>query len=165
MKVCIKNAIHPTMLEAGVEGFWTPYLKMQLGYCEYNCTLCGQVCPSGAIPELSLEEKHETVLGTAFIDRNRCIPWAQNRTCAVCEENCPIPDKAIVLRPENVVDPITGESAVIQRPHVVIERCVGCGMCESKCPMPGESAIRVGPRRSLTDPASTVMPGSDYPVV
>ncbi len=57
MKVCTKNALHPTLMEAGIEGFWTPYLKMQLGYCEFNCTLCGQVCPTGAIRKLSMEQK------------------------------------------------------------------------------------------------------------
>jgi len=165
MKVCITNGLHPTFGEAGLEGIFTPRLVPRIGYCEYNCTLCGQVCPSGAIPELSVEEKHETVLGTAFIDRNRCIPWSENRTCVVCEENCPVPDKAIVLRPETLDDPVTGESAVIQRPYVEIDLCVGCGMCETKCPLPGESAVRVGPRRSPTDPGSTVLPGSIYPMV
>ena len=164
MKVCVTNGLHPTLWESGLEGVFTPRLVPRIGYCEYNCTLCGQVCPSGALPELTLEQKHETVLGTAFFDRNRCIPWAENRTCAVCEENCPVPDKSIILRPENVIDPITGESVVIQRPHVVIERCVGCGMCESKCPLPGESAVRVGPRRSPTDPGDVVLPSNNYPV-
>jgi len=37
-----------------IEGMWTPGLNTHTGYCEYNCTLCGQVCPTGAIPKLPL---------------------------------------------------------------------------------------------------------------
>jgi len=151
MKVCLTNGLHPTFGEAGLDGIFSPKLVPRIGYCEYDCTLCGSVCPSGAIPRLTLEEKHETVLGTAFFDRNRCIPWAENRNCAVCEENCPIHDKAIILRPEQVVDSSTGESRTVKRPYVLIDRCVGCGICENKCPLPGQSAVRVGPRRTETD--------------
>ncbi len=151
MKVCLTNGLHPTVWEAGLEGMFTPRLVPRMGYCEYNCTLCGHVCPSGAIPLLTEDEKHDRPLGTAFFDRTRCIPWAQNRTCAVCEENCPVPDKAIILRPEKVVEPMAGETVTVRRPYVVIDRCVGCGLCESKCPLPGESAVRVGPRLTETD--------------
>ena len=43
--------------EAGLEGLWTPVLRSRLGYCDYACHACGQVCPSGAIPPLALSEK------------------------------------------------------------------------------------------------------------
>ena len=49
MKVCPTNVINPTLTEAGMAGFWTPHLIMTQGYCEYTCTLCGSVCPTGAI--------------------------------------------------------------------------------------------------------------------
>ena len=26
-----------------------PLLVPRIGYCEFNCTLCGQVCPTGAL--------------------------------------------------------------------------------------------------------------------
>ncbi len=143
MKVCLTNGLHPTLFEAGLEGIWTPQLIPRIGYCEYNCTLCGQVCPSGAIKELTLDEKHETVIGTARFNTSRCIPWAENRDCVVCEEHCPVPDKAIVLRPTTVVDRLTGEEKIVKRPYVLEDRCVGCGICEYKCPLPGEAAVRV----------------------
>ena len=47
MKVCIGGALHPAWTEAGPVGLWTPLLVARVGYCEYNCTLCGQVCPTG----------------------------------------------------------------------------------------------------------------------
>ena len=36
-------------------------------------------------------------IGVAVIDRDRCLPWSQNTTCAVCWELCPVPKRAIKL--------------------------------------------------------------------
>ncbi len=135
-RACPTGAIQPALAEAGVEGFWTPILIPRLGYCDYSCNACGRVCPVQAIPPLPLEEKRRAVIGRAYIDRNRCIPWAAGLPCIVCEEMCPVPEKAIVL------EEVPGTGA-IQRPHVVAERCIGCGICEYKCPVNGEAAIRV----------------------
>ena len=85
MKVCIGSALHPAFLQAGVAGLWTPLLVARLGYCEYNCTLCGQVCPTGALRELKLAEKKKEVIGLAVIDKNRCLPFARGEECLVCE--------------------------------------------------------------------------------
>ena len=73
MRVCPTNAIHPTTLEAGLAGIWSPMMLMSVGYCEYNCTICGKVCPTDAIEELTVEEKQEVKIGTAHVDRSRCL--------------------------------------------------------------------------------------------
>jgi polyferredoxin len=143
MKVCINNALHPALTEAGLAGVFTPMLVPRIGGCEFNCTLCGQVCPSGAIPRLAKPEKQKTVIGLAYFDRNRCRPWADLVGCSVCEEMCPLPEKAIVLREEPAVNR-KGETVTIKRPYLVPELCIGCGLCENKCPLPGPSAVRVG---------------------
>jgi hypothetical protein len=39
----------------------------------------------------------EITIGTAFMDRGRCLPWAMNTPCIVCEELCPTSPKAIVF--------------------------------------------------------------------
>jgi len=150
MKVCIKNAIHPTLAEAGLEGFWTPYLKMQLGYCEFNCTLCGQVCPTGAIQRLTLEQKHKTIIGLALFDKNRCIPYSLGRNCIVCEEVCPTPKKAIFFEEVEVTDH-TGQRVTVKQPRIDPHLCVGCGMCEYVCPLvdkPGVYVTSIGESRS-----------------
>jgi len=150
MKVCITNVIQPTLLEAGLEGFWSPYLNMQLGYCEFNCTLCGQVCPTDAIQELTMEQKHNTAIGLAFFDKNRCIPYAQGRNCIVCEEVCPTPQKAIVFEEKEVTDP-SGNKVVVKQPRIEPHLCVGCGMCEYVCPLsdkPGVYVTSIGESRS-----------------
>jgi len=138
MKVCITGGLQPTLLTAGIEGIWTPLLVSRIGYCEYNCTLCGQVCPSEAIRKLSVPEKQKVVIGLAFVDPSRCIPFAQGTPCIVCEEFCPTPKKAIVF--EN--RPGKGGKPVMV-PVVVQELCIGCGVCEYKCPVVDLAGIRV----------------------
>jgi formate hydrogenlyase subunit 6/NADH:ubiquinone oxidoreductase subunit I len=44
-------------MEGGLEALWTPVLVPRVGYCEPNCVLCGQVCPTGAIWELTEAQK------------------------------------------------------------------------------------------------------------
>jgi len=142
MKVCPTSGLQPVLFEAGLEGLWTPHLVSRLGYCDYGCHACGQVCPSGAIPPLDLDSKRERVLGEAVIDRDRCLPWAHGVPCIVCEEMCPTPQKAIRLEEVAMPDD-RGEPVLVQRPYVLQDLCIGCGICEYQCPVEGEAAIRV----------------------
>lgn len=142
MKVCITNGLQPTLLEAGIEGIWSPMLVPKIGYCEYRCTLCGQVCPSGAIQKLSLEEKAKVKIGLAMIDKGRCLTYAHNTPCIVCEEVCPTPKKAIWFQEVTVKDR-TGIEIMVKQPHVDLNLCIGCGICEKKCPVGNKPAIYV----------------------
>ncbi|MBN1883988.1 MAG: 4Fe-4S binding protein [Candidatus Krumholzibacteriota bacterium] len=142
MKVCLTNGLQPTLGQAGLEGLWTPLLVPRLGYCEYNCNLCSQVCPTGAIRAIDLKEKHRIRIGLATIDRDRCIPWALGVNCIVCEEHCPVPGKAIRFEEEERENR-RGETFTLKRPVVNPRLCVGCGICENKCPVVDLPAIRV----------------------
>ncbi len=142
IRACPTTALQPAIFEAGVESLWTPVVIPRLGYCDYSCNACGQVCPVQAIPPLSLEEKRLAVIGRAYIDHNRCIPWADHYDCIVCEEMCPVPDKAIKLIASEYQRP-DGETVTILLPEVNRELCIGCGICEYKCPVNGDAAIRV----------------------
>ncbi len=142
LKVCPTNALHSTLLEAGWEGMWTPRLVPQIGYCEYGCTLCGQVCPTAAIQRLVPEVKNKVKIGMAIVDRTRCLPWAYDRPCIVCEEHCPTPKKAIFFEEVDVVDR-NGEMKHLQQPKVDLNLCIGCGICEKVCPIKSGPAIYV----------------------
>jgi len=106
MRVCPTNVIQPGGVQTGLENLWTPVLNNRIGSsgCQFNCVACGQICPTSAIRPITLDEKHGTgefaeagpiKVGTAFLDRNRCLPWAMDKPCIVCEENCPVSPKAI----------------------------------------------------------------------
>ncbi len=113
MRSCPTNIIQPAEMEAGLEGLWTPVLNFRIGTsgCQLNCIVCSRVCPTAALRPLSLEEKlgrdrfsdwGPIRLGTAFVDRGRCLPWAMDKPCIVCQENCPVSPKAIFTREEFV---------------------------------------------------------------
>jgi ferredoxin len=64
------------------------------------------VCPTAAIRPVSLAEKlgvddfsdkGPIRIGSAYVDRNRCLPWAMKTPCIVCQENCPVTPKAIFV--------------------------------------------------------------------
>jgi ferredoxin len=178
LKVCLTNGLQPALTEAGLSALWTPRLISRLGYCEFNCNLCGLVCPTGAIPKLALAVKQKQVLGTAYFDRDRCIPFVTPHNCTVCEEHCPTGDKAIKLReapppfwppdrPGNTLSgsgagshTATGEQAAGARvttlqPYIDPPLCIGCGICEKVCPVPGVAAVRV----LRAPPGSAYSPG------
>jgi polyferredoxin len=142
MRVCITNGLQPVIFESGIMGIWTPQLVPEIGYCEYDCLLCGNTCPTGAIQPLSLEDKRSVKLGLAKIDRSICIAWARDMECIVCQEHCPVPQKAIKLR-----EYFSG-SRTILKPHVDENACVGCGICQNKCPTRPVRAIRVSSENS-----------------
>jgi polyferredoxin len=160
MRVCPTNVLQPALFEAGLEGLWTPILINRIGYCEFNCVLCGQVCPTGAILPLRVETKvgkgsfsEPVTIGTAFYDRGRCLPWAMNTECIVCEEMCPTSPKAIWFETVEVKLQ-DGKMKRLKQPHVDPKLCVGCGICENKCPVHDKPAIRVtsiGETRSGTN--------------
>ena len=87
IRVCPTNVLQPALFEAGLEGLWTPIMISKMGWCELNCTLCSQVCPTGAIREISIAEKlgigpfegkGPIKTGTAFYNQGRCLPWAMD---------------------------------------------------------------------------------------
>ncbi|MDD4860084.1 MAG: 4Fe-4S binding protein, partial [Dehalococcoidales bacterium] len=139
-RICPTGVIQPAVSPGDRGKPWTPKLETRLAYCDFSCNSCGQVCPTGAIAPLSLEQKRKAVIGIARIDRTRCIPWNEGTPCGVCEEMCPVPQKAIAFNGGGGGGRGGGG---IQRPHMVTELCIGCGICEHYCPVSGESAIRV----------------------
>ncbi len=137
MKSCPTNTLQPCLWESGLTGLWTPKMDLRFAPCDQNCNVCGKVCPTQAIRSVSLEEKTHAKVGTAVLNRDLCLVWAQNKLCLICDEICPY--NAIVFR--------TVEG--YRRPVVIASRCNGCGFCEQRCPVKGDSAIIVGPNGEI----------------
>jgi len=109
MRLCPTNVIQPAGLEAGLTNLWTPTMNNRIGTsgCRLDCVACGYICPTSAIRPLTLSEKlgkgkfagqDAVKIGTASFDLTRCLPWAFNTPCIVCQENCPVSPKAIYTR-------------------------------------------------------------------
>ena len=80
MKVCPTNALQPCMFTDGFSRIYTPKVVPRVGGCEEKCSICGHVCPTNAIRRLPLEEKQFAKIGTAVIDRHRCLAWGRIRS-------------------------------------------------------------------------------------
>jgi polyferredoxin len=131
MRVCPSNVLQPAGLDCGIEALWTPVLNNRIGTsgCLRMCVSCGSVCPTAAIRPITHSEKlgindfaaqGPIRLGTAFVDRGRCLPWAMNTPCIVCQENCPVSPKAIYV--EEVFSSVRfGEIRVVPRDDATLE--------------------------------------------
>lgn len=131
--VCPQKIIQPDLTATGVAGLLTPVLSFRNGYCDEWCERCTQVCPTGALRPLTLEQKQAESLGLAEIDHPACLAWGERKHCVVCQEFCPY----------HAIDLI--DHAGIPCPVVNAARCRGCGACEKECPVLGTKAIQVKP--------------------
>ena len=129
MRACPHKLIHPDVGESGLDGLFTPTVHLRSrnpdpeddSYCFQDCVACTQVCPTGALRPLTVEEKHAQPIGLAVIDHQKCIAWAKHEYCAVCDEYCPY--QAIKLVDQKGVN----------CPIVDADKCRGCGACEGGC--------------------------------
>ncbi len=152
INVCPTNVLQPaTFKEGGVEALWTPVMNFNIAHCQLKCNLCSEVCPTGAIRRISVAEKlgegpyaeqGPVRLGTAFIDTTRCLPWANQVPCVVCEEVCPVAPKAIQTHDEETKD-VFGQMVVLNKPFIVPDLCIGCGICQAECPVQDRPAVYV----------------------
>jgi len=128
-KVCPSNCLFSVPINKDIFSFGTPEIIPRKGGC-IMCLACGDVCPSQAIKKIDEKLK----IGTAEIDKKRCLVWTEEKDCFVCLEYCP--EGAIFLDFK-------------RRPYVNYEKCIGCGLCEENCPVIGESAISISTKGAV----------------
>jgi MauM/NapG family ferredoxin protein len=131
MRVCPTNMLQPDWFVSGFSGLFSPLAVARRGGCQALCNACGQVCPSGAIPPLPLEEKMWAKMGAAVIDRRKCLAWEQGKQCLVCDEVCPY----------NALRFMREDGIAVAVPHVLEDKCAGCGLCERHCPVESPAIV------------------------
>ncbi|MGE5610081.1 MAG: 4Fe-4S binding protein [Bacillota bacterium] len=143
-KVCPGPVLQPAGLAMGLEALWTPMAVLSHAGCHQDCNFCTQVCPTGAIQPLSIEEKRKTKMGLAVIDTAACLPHRGERDCQLCYQECEaagyhaIQMRTIQLKVGEVPAGVASqleleEMARIEAPFVDAAKCVGCGLCEYRC--------------------------------
>jgi len=128
---CPSQVLQPSTTEYGWDGFMKPVMNFKSGFCNYNCTNCGHVCPTGAIQPLDKKDKKLTQLGVAIFVEENCIVYRKDKDCGACSEHCPT--KAVRMVPYGDV----------YIPKVDAELCIGCGACEHVCPAKPYLAIYI----------------------
>jgi ferredoxin len=102
------------------------------GFCQYDCVLCSQICPTGALTPLTVEEKRRTRIGLVAFHRPDCVIVRNGTSCGACAELCPTGAVSMAMTDLNRVEPFIRENL-----------CVGCGACQKACPVRPVSAILV----------------------
>ena len=107
-------------------------MDYKTSFCNFECTVCGEVCPSGAIGPLSVEKKKITQVGKTTFVKENCIVETEGTACGACSEHCPTKAVHMVPYKDN-----------LKIPEVRNQYCVGCGACEFACPTKPYKAIYV----------------------
>ena len=113
-----------------------PEASFERGYCRPECSVCSQVCPSGAIRSVTPEERTRIHVGTATVNYELCVAAHDDVPCGNCSRHCPA-DAIVMVRKH----PEDRHSLLI--PTVDENKCIGCGACEYLCPSRPVSAITV----------------------
>ncbi|WP_099465625.1 4Fe-4S dicluster domain-containing protein [Parabacteroides provencensis] len=129
---CPSQVLRPAGTEYGFDYMLKPHLAYISSYCNYECTVCADVCPAHAIQPLTKEEKATTQVGIATFFINRCIVKTEGTDCGACSEHCPT--QAVHMIPYK---------GTLTIPDVNPDLCIGCGGCESICPVRPMRAIIV----------------------
>ncbi len=125
VSACPTHVLQPSITEYGLSGFLQPFMDYETNYCNFDCHKCAEVCPTGAILPLAIDEKQQTQLGVAVFLHNNCIVVTEGTDCGACSEHCPT--KAVHMIPYK-----NG----LMIPEVDQSICIGCGACEYPCPVP-----------------------------
>ena len=136
-KACPNNVLQPLGFQQGLEGLWTPHVVADWAGCESSCNACGQVCPTGAIRGLPLEEKKVARMGLAIVNPQTCLPFAGREACQLCVDECAgagyhaIEFTRVGTEVDADGNPIEGTGFLA--PVVLADKCVGCGLCQTRC--------------------------------
>ncbi len=131
---CKTGVLRPSTTQYGLLRALHPVKDYDMAACDYSCTRCTKLCPTGALHPLTIEEKKHNSIGIAKVNVKDCISWANDFQCGRCADSCP--SGAITM----IRSGIPGRGLW---PDVDIESCIGCGACQYVCPSRPVKAIIV----------------------
>ena len=133
VSVCPNQVLRPS---TDFDTLMLPQMSFERGYCRPECTLCSEVCPTGAICKVNRVEKSSIQIGLAVVNHDLCIVNTDNVSCGNCARHCPAHAVRMVRK-----DPSDENSLRI--PTINESRCIGCGACENVCPARPLTAIHI----------------------
>ncbi len=160
LQACPNHALQPLAFEQGIGGLWTPRVNANYSGCEPSCNNCGQVCPTGAIRDISLQEKRVARMGLALVNEQACLPYTGQAECQDCVDECAAAGhnaiEFMTVGTETDERGIPIEGTGLLAPVVLAEKCVGCGLCQTRC-----YAINVKKKHLLSESAIQIQAGPD----
>ena len=135
IKRCPSKVLDYAGLRFGLNGALKPMLNFSKGFCQYDCVVCGETCPFGAITPIDTGEKHKIQAGIASYNRGLCVITTSGERCGACAEHCPT----------GALEMVPDENNHVPIPAIIQKLCVGCGACEYICPVIPQKAIIVNP--------------------
>ena len=132
VSACPTQVIQPSKNQFGWEHILQVRMDFKAGYCNYECIRCTEVCPTGALLPLPVEDKKLTQLGKVKFVKENCVVEAEGTDCGACAEVCPTKAVHMVPYEDDLRIPETDDKI-----------CIGCGACEHACPTLPYKAIYV----------------------
>lgn len=122
-EACPQHVVVPASLEEGLLNLRTPSMDFHAGWCDFckdandGEPLCVASCPTKALDVPAGATHEDVVIGKVLLKRDWCLAYRLTH-CRDCYDACEF--DAIELD-EN------------KRPHLVLDKCNGCGACEYVC--------------------------------
>lgn len=132
VSACPSGTLQPRFFESGLSGLLQPFMDPATNYCNFECVRCTEVCPTGAILPLTVEQKKVTQIGVVEFIIENCVVYTNGTSCGSCSEHCPTQAVKMV--------PYKGKLTI---PEINQDICIGCGACEHACPVQIYRAIYV----------------------
>lgn len=129
---CPTGVLQPSLTQFGIGNFMQVFMDYGTQYCNFECVVCSEVCPTGAILKLDKEAKKTCQIGKVTFIKENCVVYTEDTACGSCSEHCPTQAVKMVPYKKNITIPEVDNTI-----------CIGCGACEYACPVRPFKAIYV----------------------